>query len=163
VDTIWCSPTVKGYINAFNAANSALALAAARTDHTAGMYISAIDYEGHILQVRVDADIPNSELAITNMADCRKGWLENDGLRLVDEPSASSREIRKSLQGSVGFLIDNVGHNHTRVYGITGGSTERTSRVLVTNTAEAPVYTEGNVTVANTVESPVNTKEVAAE
>lgn len=141
-DTIWCSPTVKGYINAFNAANSALALSAARTDHTAGMYISALDYEGHILRVRVDADIPNSELVITNMADCKKGWLENDGLRLVDEPSASSREIRKSLQGSVGFLVENVGHNHTRVYGITGGSTERVTNVVVTNTASNPVVTD---------------------
>ena len=123
-------------------ANSALAIAAARADHTAGMYISAIDYEGHILQVRVDADIPNSELAIVHQADCRKGWLETDGLRMVDEPAASSREIRKSLQGSVGFAIEGVGYNHSRVYGITGGTTERTSRVMVTNTVEAPVNTK---------------------
>lgn len=125
-DTIWCGPTVKNYINNFNMANSSLAINANKNDHTAGgQYITHIDYEGKILQVRIDADIPDSNLAIVTQNSCKKGWLEADGLRLMDEPAKSSREHRKSLQGSVGFAIENVGRDHCLVTGITGGPTTR--------------------------------------
>lgn len=125
-DTIWCSPTVKSYINAFNSANSSLAINANKEDHGAGgLYVDHLDFEGNVLNVRVDAAIPDGKVAVVKQADLKKGWLENDGLRLVDEPSPSSRETRKSLQGSVGFIVENVGLNHILLTGITGGTTER--------------------------------------
>lgn len=133
-DTIWVSPTVKGYINNFNIANSSLAINAAKEDHTAGgQYVSAIDYEGLILKVRVDADLPTSVAAIVTQAQCMKGWMKDDGLRLLDEPSKSSREIRKSLQGSIGFGIEGVGKDHILITGITGGPTDRIYKTASVN------------------------------
>lgn len=133
-DTIWCSPTVKTYINNLNIANSALALNANKDDHTGGgLYISHIDYEGAILAVRVDRDMPDSNLAIVTQSSIKKGWLKNDGLRMCDEPTDSSREKRKSLQGSLGFMVEGVGQDHILVTGITGGPTERVYKTASAN------------------------------
>ena len=133
-DTIWVSPTVKGYINTFNMANSSLAINTTKEDHTAGgQYVSAVDYEGMILRVRVDSNIPSSMAAIVTMANCKKGWLMDDGLRLVDEPQKSSREMRKSLQGSLGFAIEGVGQDHILITGITGGNAERIYKTASAN------------------------------
>ena len=133
-DTIWVNPTVKGYINCFNIANSSLAINTAKEDHTAGgQYVSAVDFEGAILKVRVDNDLPSSAAAIVTMGQCKKGWLENDGLRLVDEPTQSSREKRKSIQGSLGFAIEGVGHDHLLITGITGGPSERIYKTASAN------------------------------
>jgi hypothetical protein len=137
-DAIWVSPTVKGYINLFNMANASLVIGTNPDNKTAGMHINAIDYEGAILAVRVDADIPNDKLAIVKQASCKKAWLEGDGLTQKDEPTQSSREMRKSLQGSLGFLIEDVGTDHTFVYGITGGPAERETKVSITN-ASLPI------------------------
>ena len=129
-NTIWVSPTNKEYINAFIGSHPGITLSDSKTNHTAGgLYADAYDYEGAILQVRVDADMPGDRIAIVNQSKCKKGWLENDGLRMVDEPSASSREKRKSLQGSLGFLIEDVGADHLLLTGITGGSAERVYNV----------------------------------
>lgn len=141
-DSIWCSPTVKGYINAFNMANTSLTIATDRKDHTAGMHIESIDYEGVIIPVKIDADIPNDKIGIIKQSSCKKGWLQDDGLKLADEPSASSREMRKSLQGSVGFLVEDVGVDHSFIYGITGGSDERVTSVRITNEIGDPVNTK---------------------
>lgn len=120
VDTIWASPTNKGIVNTFNMANSALAVQTSKTDHVAGTYISAIDYEGHIIQVRIDSDLGNDKVPIVKQADCKKGWLVDDGLQKKDEPTQSTREFKKSLQGSLGFLVENVGENHTCIHNIAG-------------------------------------------
>lgn len=131
-NTIWVSPTVKGYINAFIGADSSVALVDSKGNHTAGgVYVDSYNYEGAILKVRVDSGMPNDRIAIVNQAKCKKGWLADDGLRLVDEPPVSSREMRKSLQGSIGFLIEDVGSDHTLLYGITGGSTEREYKTVI--------------------------------
>lgn len=133
--TIWCSSTVKGYIDAFLGARSEVVLNDQKSNHVAGgLYVNAYDYQGAILAVRIDAAMPNDRIAIVNQPKCKKGWLSDDGLRLVDEPSNSSREKRKSLQGSVGFLIEDVGSDHTLLYGVTGGSAERVTKVYVDNT-----------------------------
>ncbi len=168
-DTVWVSPTVKGYINAFIGADSSVALTDSKANHTAGgVYVDSYNYEGAILKVRVDNALPNDRIACVNQAKCKKGWLDNDGLRMVDEPPVSSREFRKSMQGSVGFLIEDVGTDHTLLTGITGGSTERVSSVSVTNAKLAVDATVVNTklavdaTVVNTEEAPVNTKEVSA-
>jgi hypothetical protein len=73
--------------------------------------------------------MPAGSIAIVNQAKCKKGWLSDDGLRLADEPSLSSREMRKSLQGSVGFLIEDVGADHLLLTGITGGTAERVYKI----------------------------------
>ncbi len=159
-NTIWCNPTVKGYINSFNIANSSLAINANKSDHGAGgQYIDHIDYEGNILQVRVDRDMPTGSIAIVNQALCRKGWLANDGLRMVDEPAASSRENRKSLQGSVGFLIEGVGSQHCLMTGITGGTVDRIHKVVMAgglDVAEvgAPVATYAQIIVNSDSDVP---------
>lgn len=155
-DTIWCSPAVKAYINSFNSANSSLAITANKADHTAGgQYVTHIDYEGKIIAVRVDRDMPDGNIALVTQADCKKGWLANDGLRMVDEPSRSSREIRKSIQGSVGFIVENVGSSHMLFTGITGGSTERVTKVSMAGAVDvdevgaiaAPVATYAQIVV----------------
>ena len=133
-NTIICGTTAKPWINAFLGADSSTVFTDTNGNHTAGgRYVDSYNYEGKLFKVMVDADMPSDRIAIVNLADCKKGWLADDGLRLVDEPQASSREFRKSLQGSVGFLIENVGANHTLLYGITGGSDERVHSVNVTN------------------------------
>ena len=130
VNTIWVSPTTKAYINSFIGADSSIQLTDTKGNHTAGgVYVDSYNYEGAILRVRVDSDMPNGSIAVVNQSKCKKGWLSDDGLRLVDEPSLSSREMRKSLQGSVGFLIEDVGADHLLLTGITGGPSERVYKV----------------------------------
>ena len=139
-NTIWCSPTVKPWINAFIGANSSVALTDTKNNHTAGgVYVDSYNYEGAILRVRVDADMPNDRIAVVNQGKCKKGWLADDGLRMVDEPTLSSREKRKSIQGSIGFLIEDVGADHTLLYGITGGNTDRVYKTVIGNTTENPI------------------------
>lgn len=157
-NTIVCSTTVKPYINAFLGADSSTVFMDTNGNHTAGgRYVDSYNYEGKLFKVMVDADMPNDRIAIVNLADCKKGWLADDGLRLVDEPQASSREFRKSLQGSVGFLIENVGVNHTLLYGITGGSDERVhsvnanitnpsyNQIIVNADSEVPAAAAANI------------------
>lgn len=118
-NTIWCSYANKDVINTFNIANPNLSVGASVNDHTAGTYIDKINFEGRILAVRIDIDMPDDKIAIVNQGKCKKGWLQNDGLTLKDEPAASSREFRKSIQGSVGFIVEDVGYEHTFIEGIT--------------------------------------------
>lgn len=153
--TVWCNPTVKGYINAFMGAIPAVVINQEKSDKTAGgLYASRYDYEGLVLEIRVDSAMPSSAVAIVNQAKCKKGWLEGDGLRLVDEPQASSRELRKSLQGSVGFIVEDVGTDHQYLYGITGGSSERVYKATatvsgVTRNMEIVVAADANVPTAS--------------
>ncbi len=142
-NTIWCNPTVKEFLNNFNRNNSALNIIATRDDHTAGgIYVTEFNYEGNILKVRIDRDIPNGTLAVVNQGKCKKGWLDKDGLRMVDEPTPSSREFRKSLQGSLGFWIEDVGIEHELITGITSGPPPSNRNVTITNTEENPVATK---------------------
>ncbi len=118
-DTIWCNYAQKDIINKFNMANSALVVATQRTDHTAGTHINQIDFEGKLIDVRIDVDIPNGKLPIVTQSKCQKGWLKDDALTMKDEPRKSSRETRKTIQGSVGYIIEDVGSDHILVEGIT--------------------------------------------
>jgi len=68
---------------------------------------------------------------------------------MVDEPTQSSREKRKSIQGSVGFLIEDVGADHTLLYGITGGSSDRVHKVSMAGSVD--------VNAVGSVTSPVAT------
>lgn len=113
--TIWCSYSNKEVINTFN---SSLTTTIPRTEHVAGQYINAYDYEGLILDVKIDADMPDDLVPIVNQSKCQKSWLQGDNLRTQTEPQLSSREFRESIQGSVGFIIEDVGYEHTYIYGI---------------------------------------------
>lgn len=114
-NTIVCSNANKSVINTFN---SSLTTTINRTEHTAGQYINQYDYEGLILDVLVDADVSNDKVGIVTMSKCKKGWGAGDGLRKTVEPTQSSREFREAIQGSLGFLIEDVGYDHTYIYGI---------------------------------------------
>ncbi|MCD8295005.1 MAG: DUF5309 domain-containing protein, partial [Clostridia bacterium] len=142
-DTVWVSPTVKAYINAFIGADSSVALVDQKSNHTAGgIYVDSYNYEGAILKVRVDSDMPSDRIAVVNQGKCKKGWLADDGLRMVDEPTLSSREKRKSIQGSIGFLVEDVGSDHTLLYGITGGTVDRVYKAQIVNSVDEPVYSQ---------------------
>jgi len=113
-DMIWLSAKNKEIMNGFNSA----IIQTGRIDTTAGSYIDTYNYDGLMLAVRVDADIPDDKIAIVKQANCQLAWVENDGLRLEDEPTQSSREFRQSIQGTLGFIIEGVGYDHTYLYGI---------------------------------------------
>jgi hypothetical protein len=139
---ILVSSNNKEIINSFNAAHAAIQIATQRTDHTAGMHIDYYDYEGKRLEVKIDADLPDSDIPIVTPAQLKKGWLKDDALKQTVEPTQSTREKREAIQGSVGFQVEGVGRDHTIITGITGGSTERVSKVLVVNDALDPVITD---------------------
>ena len=132
VDTIWVSPTNKGFLNNLCSAVYDPDVAPGNKNHVAGgIYANAYDYEGLIIPIKVDNAIPDDIIPIVNSADIKKGWLEGDGIVLKDEPTLSSREMRKSLQGSCGFEVDNVGVNHTYIHGIAGGPAEKVKKVVI--------------------------------
>jgi len=89
-----------------------------RLDTGTGRYVDHYDYNGARLDLIVDTDMPTAKVAICTMADLKKGWLVGDELKTMKEPDASSREHRDSIQGSVGFLVENVGYSHLEIYGL---------------------------------------------
>lgn len=93
-------------------------IATERMDTGAGRSIDHYDYNGVRLDLVIDADMPNDRIAIVTMADLKKGWLEGDMLTTKEEPALSTRERRESIQGSVGFLVENVGYDHLEIYGL---------------------------------------------
>jgi hypothetical protein len=115
---ILCSMTNKELINGFNATNAAVKYNIALGEKTAGYEVKEYNYNGLILQVVVDADMPDDQVAVLSPDGLRKGWLEGDELRPTVEPTQSTRERREALQGSLGFLIEGVGYDHTLITGI---------------------------------------------
>lgn len=134
-DTIWCSQNLKRVFDAFIKSDTSHVITVERGERTAGTGIDFYEYNGMRLHIRVDADFPDDKFVIVNMAKCRKGWLESDPLTTKDEPSPSSREYRKSIQGSVGFIIEDVGYEHIIVTNVGGGATERVYKTFETNPA----------------------------
>jgi len=113
-DTIWLSAANKEVVNDFKGT-----ITQTRQDTVAGSYVDTYNYEGLMLNFRVDSDMPDSKIAVVTSSSCKKKWVEGDGLRLEDEPKASSREFRQSIQGSLGFAIEDVGYAHSYMYGVT--------------------------------------------
>ena len=107
----------QGYKNILNRFNNAYIITN-KENRVAGNSIAQYEYEGKILDIVVDQDTPNGKMAIVTKELCKKGWLQDDTLRFVTEPQASSRENRESLQGSVGIVIEGVGYDHTEIYGL---------------------------------------------
>lgn len=112
--TILCSQFNKNIMNGFNQAF----ISTDREDKVAGYSVAKYEYEGKVLDIEVDADMPSNRVEIVSMDKCRKGWLEGDSLRFEKEPSRSSREDRESLQGSLGFAIEGVGYDHIDIYNL---------------------------------------------
>ena len=134
-DTIWCSGKLKKVFDAFIKSDTSHIITVERGERTAGTGIDYYEYNGARLHIRVDADFPDDKFVIVNMSKCRKGWLENDTLITKDEPALSSREFRKSIQGSIGFIIEDVGYEHIIVTNVGGGKTERVYKTYETNPA----------------------------
>jgi len=114
-DTIWCSWTNKEIINNFLKSST---LVTDLDRKVAGYSIDKYNYDGTMLDVKVDADMPDDKIAITSSDMLYAMWVEGDGLSLVDEPTKSSREKRKSITGSFGIAVEGVGYDHILLYGI---------------------------------------------
>lgn len=108
----------QGYKNIMNSFNNAFIITP-KENRIGGYFIGQYEYEGKILDILVDQDTPNGKIAIVTKELCKKSWLQDDMLRFVTEPQASSRENRESLQGSVGIVVEGVGYDHTEIYGLT--------------------------------------------
>jgi hypothetical protein len=83
-----------------------------RADTGVGRHITHYDYNGSSLRLLIDRDMPESKIAVVTAQDLKKGWLEDDALKLVTEPAKNSRLHKESIQGTIGFLVENVGYNH---------------------------------------------------
>lgn len=117
-DTIVTSLYNANKFKAFVGSGKDVTIATGREDTGAGRTVDHFDYNGVRLPIIIDADMPNDRMAIVTMADLKKGWLEGDALTTKAEPALSTRENRESIQGSVGFLVENVGYNHIEIYGL---------------------------------------------
>jgi len=157
-DTILCSTTNKAFLNnLLGACNIQEIMTSDRNQHTAGgIYVNAYDYEGHKLNIMVDQDIPDDMIPIVRIGSCKKQWLVDDGLTVKDEPGKSSREFRKSFQGSLGYIVENVGLDHTLITGVNGGPTEKVHKIQIQGVgdgvnlpvaAPAPIPTYQQITV----------------
>ena len=113
-DTIVCSPARKKQFNTFNAG----IIKTDRTDKAAGYEITSYEFQGKSLSFLVDEDMPADRIAVVTLDQCQKGWMEGDVLRYVEEPAASSREKRETLQGTFALIVDGVGYDHLDIYGI---------------------------------------------
>ena len=118
---IYVSNANKVIINEFLGASAATKLSV-NTDMnntTAGYYVDSYNYEGLILNVKVDLDMPDDQIAICNMNKVWKGWKKTDALQLEEQPPASSRELRSAYNGSYFLAVEEVGYDHILMTGIT--------------------------------------------
>ena len=113
-DTLIVNPSHKAIINEFGASIRQ----AGRDDRGAGWFVNQYDYEGKVFNILVDADVPSDRIAVVTLGMLQKGWLDGDMLTFKEEPPASSREMRESLQGTFGIIVDGVGYDHLDIYGI---------------------------------------------
>lgn len=142
-NTLWVSTKGQEYLDYMLQNSNAAVIVTDKGNTVAGnRYVKQYNYHGQVLSVEIDSEIPDDTIAVVNQADCKKGWLKDDGLRMVDEPVTSSRKSKKSIQGTVGFMIENVGSNHALLTGITGASDEKVTKVFISNTEANPVPTK---------------------
>jgi len=117
---IYVSSANKDLINEFlgSASASQVALNSDIRNTTAGYFVDSYNYEGQILNVKIDLSMPDDVIAIVNINKCKKGWKLNDALEYTDEPALSSREKRASFNGSYGLAIEDVGYEHIVMTGV---------------------------------------------
>lgn len=106
-DTILVSPANKEIINGFDLVSSNVDVTRPAGSTQGGRFVETYVYEGVTLNLMVDADMPDTDVVVTPIENCQKAWVRDDVLRVEVEPSLSSRETRKTLQGSMGFGIKN--------------------------------------------------------
>lgn len=118
---IYVSSANKDIINGFNASSASTTFVVNKDakDTAAGVYVNKYDYEGLILNVKIDSGLPNDQIPIVNINNCHKGWKAGDELRLEKQPDQSSREHRDAYNGSFGMAIENVGYEHIMMTGLT--------------------------------------------
>jgi len=107
----------QGYKNIMNSFNNAFIITP-KENKIGGYSIGKYEYEGKLLDIVVDQDCPNGKIGVVTKELCKKSWLQDDMLRFVEEPKASSREMKESLQGSVGIVVEGVGYDHLEIYGL---------------------------------------------
>lgn len=117
-DTIVTSLGNANKFKTFSGAGKDVTIATDRMDTGQGRFIDHYDYNGVRLNILIDTDMPSDKVAIVTMGSLKKGWLAGDMLTTKEEPTLSTRERRESIQGSVGFLVENVGYDHIEIYGL---------------------------------------------
>ena len=118
---IYVSSANKDIINEFLGASAATRLSV-NTDMgntTAGYYIDSYNYEGNILNVKIDNNMPNDKIAIVNINKCKKGWKAGDALVLYDVETSNPRTMKAIYSGSFTIAIEDVGYEHILLTGIT--------------------------------------------
>ena len=118
---IYLSSANKDLMNEFLGAASAsqVALNSDIRNTTAGYFVDSYNYEGQVLNVKIDLSMPDDVVAIVNINKCKKGWKLNDALMYDPQPDASSREKRAAFNGSYGIVIEDVGYEHIIMTGVT--------------------------------------------
>ena len=106
-DVIIVSPKNKGIVNNFDLASGNVDVTKDVSSTQGGNFVETYVYEGITLNIMVDQDMPDSDVVVAPLANLQKAWVRDDTLKVVDEPVLSSREIRKSLAGSLGFAVKN--------------------------------------------------------
>jgi hypothetical protein len=106
-NVIIVSSKTKGIINGFDRTSTAVDVTRPAGSTIAGNYVETYIYEGKALQIVVDADAADDKVVIANQANLKKGWCLGETLQVVDEPALSSRVQRKTIQGVIGFAVEN--------------------------------------------------------
>jgi hypothetical protein len=116
---IYVSSANKDVINGFNGATSDVSIQTGRTDTQAGFHVATYNYEGLILNVKIDLSLGDDVVAIVNINKCMKGWKTDDNLVYENQPDLSTREKRAAFNGSYGIMIEDVGYEHIIMTGVT--------------------------------------------
>lgn len=119
---IYCSSANKDTINGFLlSAPSAtkLVVNTSLQNTVAGYQVDTYNYEGQILNVKIELGMPNDKIAIVNINKCKKGWKKDDSLLLEEQTTLSSREKRAAYNGSFYVAVKDVGYEHILLTGIT--------------------------------------------
>jgi hypothetical protein len=118
---IYVSSANKDTINEFLGAADAtrLSVNTEMANTTAGYYVDSYNYEGLIMNVKIDLGMPDDQIAAVNINKTRKGWKSGDELRLEKQPDLSSREHRSAYNGSFYLALEDVGYDHILMTGIT--------------------------------------------
>jgi len=80
---------------------------------------TAYMFQGKVLPFVQDQDMPDDRIEIVTLGKLQKGWRVGDIMRgPIEEPKASSRELRYSLQGTFFISVEGVGVEHIDCYNV---------------------------------------------
>lgn len=120
-NTMYVSSANKDTINGFLASSSATKVSVGTdlTNTVAGYYVDSYNYEGNIIDIKIDLSIPDDQIPIVDISKCKKGWKQGDSLALEKQPTQSTREFRSAYNGSFFLAVEDVGYAHILLTGIT--------------------------------------------